>query len=228
MLPRFFRPGVAIANHAESGESLKSFIGEERMAKVLETIRPGDYLFIQFAHNDQKPGPAHVDAFTTYKEYLLRYINAAREKHAFPVLVTSMLRRRFDANGKIINTLEDYPEAMRQLAKEQKVALIDLNAMSKTLFETLGPEGTLEAFVHYPAHTFPGQDQELKDDTHFNSYGAYELARCVVQAIRESNLGLKPYLVTDIGDFDPAHPDSVQKWNFPNSPSLALENQVGN
>lgn len=228
MLPRFFRPGVAIANHAESGESLKSFIGEERLAKVLETIRPGDYLFIQFAHNDQKPGPAHVDAFTTYKEYLLRYINAAREKHAFPVLVTSMLRRRFDANGKIINTLEDYPEAMRQLAKEQKVALIDLNAMSKTLFETLGPEGTLEAFVHYPAHTFPGQDQELKDDTHFNSYGAYELARCVVQAIRESNLGLKPYLVTDIGDFDPAHPDSVQKWNFPNSPSLALENQVGN
>lgn len=172
MLPRFFRPGVTIANHAESGESLKSFIGEERMAKVLETIRPGHYLFIQFAHNDQKPGPAHVDAFTTYKEYLLRYINAAREKHAFPVLVTSMLRRRFDANGKIINTLEDYPEAMRQLAKEQKVALIDLNAMSKTLFETLGPEGTLEAFVHYPAHTFPGQDQELKDDTHFNSYGA--------------------------------------------------------
>jgi lysophospholipase L1-like esterase len=228
MLPRFLRLGVAIANHAESGESLKSFIGEERLAKVLETIKPGDYLFIQFAHNDQKPGPAHVDAFTSYKEYLLRYINAAREKRAIPVLVTSMLRRRFDANGKIINTLEDYPEAMRRLAKEQKVALIDLNAMSKTLFETLGPEGTLKAFVHYPAHTFPGQDQELKDDTHFNSYGAYELARCIVQGIRESNLGLKRYLVAHIGRFDPAHPDPVQKWNLPNSPSLAPENQGRN
>jgi len=223
MLPRFFRPGVAIANHAESGESLKSFIGEERLAKLLETIKAGDYLFIQFAHNDQKPGPAHVDAFTTYKEYLLRYINAAREKRAIPVLVASMLRRRFDANGKIINTLEDYPEAMRQLAKEQKAALIDLNAMSKTLFETLGPEGTLKAFVHYPAHTFPAQDQDLSDDTHFNSYGAYELARCVVQAIRDSNLGLKSYLVADVPHFDPGHPDPVQKWNLPISPVLTME-----
>ena len=228
MLPRFFRPGVAIANHAESGESLKSFIGEERLAKVLDTIKAGDYLFIQFAHNDQKPGPAHVDAFTTYKEYLLRYINAAREKRAIPVLVTSMLRRRFDANGRIINTLEDYPEAMRQLAQEQKVTLIDLNAMSKTLFETLGPEGTLKAFVHYPTHTFRGQDQELSDDTHFNSYGAYELARCVVQAIRDSNLELKSYLEPDLRRFDPAHTDPVQKWKLPISPVLLMEKPEGN
>src|SRR6185312_2096338 len=191
MLPRFFSAGVSIANHAESGESLKSFISEERLAKILETIKPGDYLFIQFAHNDQKPGPAHVDAFTSYKEYLRRYIDAARQKGAIPVLVTSMLRRRFDSNGKIVNTLEDYPEAMRQLAAEQKVRLIDLNAMSKTLFETLGPEGTLKAFVHYPAHSFPGQDQALSDDTHFNAYGAYELARCVVEGIRRSDLALQ-------------------------------------
>ena len=228
LLPRFFRPGVAIANHAESGESLKSFIGEERLAKVLETIKSGDYLFIQFAHNDQKPGPAHVDAFTAYKEYLQRYMDAAHRKGAIPVLVTSMLRRRFESNGKIINTLEEYPEAMRQLAKEQKVALIDLNAMSKVLFETLGPEGTLKAFVHYPAHAFPGQDQELNDDTHFNSYGAYELARCVVQGIRDSNLGLKRYLVADVARFDPAHPDPVQNWNLPISPLLTVEKPDGN
>ena len=228
MLPRFFRPGVAIANHAESGESLKSFIGEERLAKVLETIKPGDYLFVQFAHNDQKPGPAHVDAFTTYKEYLQRYIDAARQKGAIPVLVTSMLRRRFDSNGQIINTLEAYPDAMRQLAKEQKVALIDLNAMSKILFETLGPQGTLNAFVHYPAHTFPDQDQQLSDDTHFNSYGAYELARCVVEGIRKSDLRLKQHLMSDIGHFDPAHPGPVQKWNLPISPLPTVEKPEGN
>lgn len=211
MLPRFFQAGVSVANHAESGESLKSFIGEERLAKILEGIKPGDYLFIQFAHNDQKPGSAHVDAFISYKEYLKRYIDAARNKGAIPVLVTSMHRRRFDPAGKIINTLESYPEAMRQLAAEQKVALIDLNAMSKTLFETLGEQGTLRAFVHYPAHTFSGQDQELKDDTHFNSYGAYELARCVVESIRTSDLGLKRYLIDDVEPFNPARPDPVAR-----------------
>ncbi|HVH85355.1 MAG TPA: rhamnogalacturonan acetylesterase, partial [Terriglobales bacterium] len=218
MLPQFFNPGVAIANHAESGESLKSFIGENRLAKLLEDMKPGDYLFIQFAHNDQKPGASHVDPFTTYKEYLTRYIDEARKRKAIPVLVTSMHRRRFDANGKIINTLEHYPEAMRQHAQEQKVALIDLNAMSKILFETLGPEGTLKVFVHYPAHTFPGQEEELKDDTHFNAYGAYELARCVVEGIRRSHLGLRRYLRTDMPRFDPAHPDLPEGWMLLQSP----------
>ncbi|HXN22049.1 MAG TPA: hypothetical protein VOA41_04825 [Candidatus Dormibacteraeota bacterium] len=84
MLPRFFKPGVAIANHAESGESLKSFIGEKRLQKILETIKSGDYLFIQFAHNDQKPGPSHVDPFTTYNENLQLYIAEARKRGPFP------------------------------------------------------------------------------------------------------------------------------------------------
>src|SRR5262249_35079206 len=157
---------VAIANHAESGESLRSFIAENRLAKLLERMKPGDYLFIQFAHNDQKPGAFHVDPFTTYKDYLKQYIEEVRKRRAIPVLVTSMHRRLFDSDGKIINTLDHYPEAMRQLAMEQNVVLIDLNTMSKILFEALGPEGSLKAFVHYPAHTFPGQDEELKDDTH--------------------------------------------------------------
>lgn len=228
MLPRFFRAGVAIANHAESGESLKSFIGEKRLSKILETLKADDYLFIQFAHNDQKPGPAHVDAFTSYVEYLRRYIDAARSKGAVPVLVTSMHRRRFDPAGKIVNTLEDYPKAMRQLAADQKVALIDLNAMSQTLFETLGEQGTLKAFVHYPAQTFPGQDQELKDDTHFNSYGAYELARCVVESIRTSNLDLKRYLLDDVGSFDPSKPDPVEHWSLPVSPLWNEQKPSGN
>ena len=124
MLPQFFKAGVAIANHAESGESLRSFIGENRLDKLLENMKSGDYLFIQFAHNDQKPGAFHVDPFTTYKQYLKQYIDEAHKRKATPVLVTSMHRRRFDARGKIINTLDDYPEAMRQLAREQNVALV--------------------------------------------------------------------------------------------------------
>ncbi len=219
MLPRFFKPGVAIANHAESGETLKAFMGERRFEKILDTIRSGDYLFIQFAHNDQKAGANHLDAFTTYKEYLKRYIDAARAKGAIPVLVTSMNRRTFDAAGGITNSLGDYPEAMRQTAKEQGVALIDLNTISKVFYEALGPEKSKKAFVQYPAGTFPGQDRELKDDTHFNAYGAYELARCVVEGIKGNKLGLARYLVDDaLAAFDPAHPDAVEVWSLPMSP----------
>ena len=215
MLPRFFKHGVAIANYAESGESLKSFMGERRLEKILETIKAGDYLFIQFAHNDQKPGASHVDPFTTYQETLKLYVDEARKRNAIPVFVTSMHRRRFDDQGRIVNTLGDYPEAMRRLAKEEHVPLIDLNTMSKALFEGLGPEGTLKAFVHYPAGTFPGQEKELKDDTHFNAYGAYELAECVVEGIRANRLGLVKYLADDLPAFAPSHPDSPDAWKLP-------------
>jgi lysophospholipase L1-like esterase len=220
MLPRFFQAGVAIANHAESGESLKEFIGEKRLVKIMEIIQPGDYLFIQFTHNDQKPGPNHVDAFTDYKSYLRLYINEARLHGAIPVLVTSMLRRNFGDDGKILNTLEDFPDAMRQLAKEENVALIDLNVMSRAFYEAMGPERSVRAFVHYPAGTYPGQTTELKDDTHFNAYGAYELAKCIVEGIKADKLGIAKYLVEGLPTFDPAHPDSLDTWNFPASPLM--------
>jgi lysophospholipase L1-like esterase len=217
MLPRFFKQGVAVANYAESGESLKSFVGERRLQKILETIKAGDYLFIQFAHNDQKPGASHVEPFTSYQEALKLYVDEARKRDAVPVFVTSMHRRKFDGHGRIVNTLGDYPEAMRQLAKEENVPLIDLNAMSKTLFEALGPDGTLTAFVHYRAQTFPGQEKELKDDTHFNAYGAYELAQCVVLGIRANRLGIAKYLADDVPAFDPSHPDPPATWSLPAS-----------
>ena len=222
MLPRFFQPQkVVVVNHAESGETLKSFIGENRLMKLMTTIKSGDYLLIQFAHNDQKPqNSTYVEPFTGYKEYLKVFIKQAREKGANPVLVTPMHRRKFDENGKIINTHGDYPEAMRQVADEEKVPLIDLCKMSRILFETLGEEGTIHTFVHYPAGTFPGQDEALKDDTHFNDYGAYELAKCVVEGIKANHLSIEKYLIQDLQTFDPCHPDSLDNWDFPISPSM--------
>ncbi|MEO6393339.1 MAG: rhamnogalacturonan acetylesterase [Pyrinomonadaceae bacterium] len=227
MLPRFFARGVAIANHAESGETLRAFRNEHRLDKILSQIRSGDYLFIQFTHNDQKPGADHVDPFTTYQEQLKYYIGEARQRGATPVLVTSMNRRTFDAAGKISNSLGDYPDAMRQTAKAEKVALIDLAAMSQAFYEALGPDRSVRAFVHYPAGTFPGQDKELKDDTHFNAYGAYELARCVVEGIRANKLGLVKYLVGDDGRFDPSHPDPLDNWSLPASPYRVFAKPAG-
>jgi lysophospholipase L1-like esterase len=227
MLPVFFGPGVSIANEAESGETIRSFVEERRYAKVMSTIQPGDYLLIQFAHNDQKSGSGYVPAMTDYKDYLRRYIADARAHDATPILVTSMNRRNFDAQGKIVQTLGDYPQAMREVAAEQKVALIDLNALSKTLFEAMGQDGTLHAFVHYPANTFPDQPIELKDDTHFNSYGAYELARAIVQSIRDQRLPLAQYLHPDIATFDPAHPDALAEWKLPPSPNVSAATPYG-
>ena len=137
-------------------------------------------------------------------------------------------RRRFDATGKIVNTLGDYPEAVRQDAIEEKVPLLDLNAMSKILFDTLGPDGTLKAFVHYPAGTFPGQVAALRDDTHFNAYGAYELAKCVVEGIRANIPALAPLLRHDTPRFAPAQPDPVSTWSLPPSVMRQIAKPAGN
>jgi lysophospholipase L1-like esterase len=227
MLPNFFTSAVSFSNQAESGETIKSFVGERRLDKIMSTIKPGDYLLIQFGHNDQKAGSGQVPAMTDFKTYLRSYIDQAKAKGASTVLVTPMNRRNFDADGHITATLGDYPQSMKDVAAERKLGLIDLNAMSKVLFETLGKEGTLHAFVHYPANTFPDQPTEFKDDTHFNAYGAYELARCIVQSISDQSLPLAKYLRPGIKPFDPAHPDPFATFNMPPSPFISVETPYG-
>ena len=228
MIPRFFKAEkVVFANHAESGETIKSFVSEKRLEKIMSQIKAGDYFFIEFAHNDQKANSG-LEAHTTYKEYLKSYIQQIKAKGATPVLITSMHRRNFDAAGKIINTLGDFPEAMRQIAIEQNVALIDLNAMSKTLFETMGQENSKKAFVHYAANTFPGQEKEIHDDTHFSNYGAYQLAKCIVEGIKNTKLTISKYVIDGFLTYDPAKPDMLESWNFPHSPLVNVIKPDGN
>lgn len=139
-----------------------------------------------------------------------------------------MHRRSFDSAGGIINTLLDYPEAVRQTGKEEGVAVIDLNAMSKTLYEAWGPEASIKAFVHFPANTFPNQTKELKDNTHFSTYGAYNLARCVVNGIKQNVPVLAKQLKEGLPPFDPAHPEPFEKWNLPPSGFIAGVKPDGN
>ena len=229
MIPRFFIPGkVAVANYAESGEALNSFIRSRRLEKILGRMQAGDYLFIEFGHNDQKQKGEDIGPFTSYKKDLQFFIREARKKGGIPVLVTSMHRRSFDDSGHIINTLGDYPEAVRQTAREEQVALIDLNTMSKIMYEAWGETASLKAFVHYPANTFPGQQQALADNTHFSTYGAYEIAKCIVKGIRDAQLALAQYLVKDVPPFDPAHPDDIAGWYWPLSPLKPAVKPDGN
>lgn len=227
MLPRFLAPDVAVANHAESGRALHSFRREGRLDKILGTIRAGDYLFVQFGHNDQKDKTPGSGPFTTYKENLKQYVRAARDKDAFPVLVTPMERRRW-SGGKPGQTLADFAEAVRQVGREERVSVIDLHAMSLELYGALGEEGSKRAFVHYAARTFPGQDEPLKDDSHHSPYGAYELARCVVEGIRKELPDLARNLREDAGRFDPSKPDDPREVDIPPSPTGAVEKPEGN
>lgn len=127
-----------------------------------------------------------------------------------------------------MNTLGDFPAAMRETAREENVEMIDLNVMSKTLFEALEPEKSARAFVHYPLGSFPGQEKELKDDTHFSNYGAYQLAKCIVQGLKNNRSGLSDYLLKDLLEFDPSHPDAVEFWDFPHSPLVNVTKPDGN
>jgi lysophospholipase L1-like esterase len=227
MIPRFFKPGVAVSNHAESGLTLGSFLGGKRLDKVMSTIKPGDYLFIEFGHNDQKEKGPNDGAYKSYTERLKLFVNRAKEHKAIPVIITSTSRRSFDSTGKTVNTLGDFPAAARKVAKEENVALIDLNEMTARFYDAMGVELSKKAFVHYPANTFPGQDKALQDNTHFNPYGAYELAKCVVEGIKANNLGLKKYLV-NLPAFNPSQPDAIENFSWPASPKNSTVKPDGN
>jgi lysophospholipase L1-like esterase len=227
MLPRFFAQGVAVSDQAESGLALYSFERQKRLDKVLSTMKKGDYLFVQFGHNDQKDKTPGSGPFTSYKENLKRFVDAARRKGGIPVLVSPMERRRWNGNQPQ-PTLADYAEAVRQVGKEKNAPVIDLNAMSLKFYTALGPVNSTKAFVQYPANTFPGQDKALKDDTHHNVYGGYELARCVVEGIKANVPALAAHLCSDLGAFDPSKPDAAETFNIPASPFAAAEKPAGN
>lgn len=228
MFPLFFTSKVAIANYAESGEAANTFVSSKRFAKLLTKIKKGDYLFIEFGHNDQKQKGEGKGPYTSYKSDLKYLVDEARAKGANPVLVTSMHRRSFDENGKVINTHGEYPNAVRLLAKEENVPLIDLNNMSKDLYEAWGVEGSKKAFVHYPAGTFPGQDKALEDNTHFNPYGGYQIARCIIKGIIDADLPIEKYIKKEYRNYNPAHPDAFETFHIPLTPFSSTIKPDGN
>lgn len=206
MVPVFFKPAIAVANHAESGETLADSLAGNRFKKVFSQMRPGDYLFIQFGHNDMKS--KKPDALERYKADLKDVIAQTRARGGTPVLVTSMERKA----GVEHPTLEGYPAAMRETAREQNCPLIDLNAMSLVFYEALGTN----------------LDKAFVDGTHHDNYGSYELAKCVVEGIKQSRLPLAKCIASDFKGFGPAHPDPVDTFYMPASPKRSTIKPLGN
>lgn len=220
MLPRFFKPGIAVANLAQSGETYRDSLSRRRLDKILSMMRPGDTVMMQFGHNDQKQikdnkgGP-----FTTYKDEIRQHVAAIRRHGGIPVIISSMERRRFDDAGKPQETLTDYASAARQSAQELGAAFIDLHAMSLPLYAALGVEGSKLAF----AEPQPGK----LDNTHHNAYGSYELAQAVVTGLRQAGVPAAQWIADGYGNFDPTHPDPVAKFAVPASPTFSNERPLG-
>ena len=209
MIPRWFTDKVAISNHAESGLTVRTFLDGHRLDKVLSMLKKGDYVVCEFGHNDQKEKRPGDGAWYHFAHGLKTFIDRVRAANGHIIFITPTQRRSFDeaTHTKIQETHLDYPDAMRAVAKREGVPVIELHDMTRTFFETLGYEGSKKALVHYPANTFPGQDKPLADNTHFNPYGAYEVAKMVVMGMKQLQLPIIGELKTEWQDFDAAHPD---------------------
>ena len=230
MIPRWFGPEVAISNNAESGLTAGSFLGSYRLDKILTMMKKGDYVICEFGHNDQKEKMAGAGAWYNFSYNLKVFIDKVRAKGGNIIFVTPTQRRRFDdaTHSKILETHGDYPDAMRAVAKREGVPVIELHDMTRTFFETLGYENSKKALVHYPANTFPGQDKPLADNTHFNPYGAYEIAKMVMMGMKQLNLPIVKYLRSDWKDFNPAQPDDYNKFVWYNSVQQDVTKPDGN
>lgn len=208
MITRWFDDRVVVANFAESGLTANTFLGQLRLDKILTMLKPGDYVICEFGHNDEKEKRAGDGAWYSYSRNLKIFADRVREKGGHIIFVTPTARRLFKSDHKTLGyTHGEYPEAMRTVARREQVPFIELNGMTRTFYEALGEEGSKKALVHYPANTFAGQDKPLADNTHFNPYGAWEVAKMIVMGLKQQQCPLVNHLRADWHDFDPAHPD---------------------
>ncbi|QNP73439.1 rhamnogalacturonan acetylesterase [Streptomyces roseirectus] len=199
--PFFLRKGISVANHAVNGRSSKSFVDEGRLAAILDVIEPGDFLLVQFAHNDEKveDPTRYTEPWTTYQDHLRLYIAGARQRGARPVLVTSVERRRFDGQGNSVPTHGEYPAAMRALAVEEGVPLLDVQALSLALWQRLGVEETKKYFNWTTTE---------QDNTHFNPPGAIAVARLVARELSRTRVLAR----RELGRLDAEIPESWITW----------------
>lgn len=186
LLQLYFAPHVSVDNHALNGRSSKSFRDEGRWQVVLERMRPGDWVIIQFGHNDEKSDEArHTDPFGTYTENLRRYAAETRERGAHPVLATPVERRNFDAQGVLQPTHRDYPQAVRKLSQDIDTPLLDMTQRSRELLMRLGMARSEQLFLWAVPGEYLRFPNGNSDNTHFNALGATRMCDIAVAEIQE-------------------------------------------
>lgn len=194
----FFDSTVVVQNHAKNGRSTGSFIKEGLWTPVQEQLKPGDYVFIQFGHNDEVPTKKSYTTPTEFQANLLKYINESRSKKAIPVLITPVSRRSFDQTGKLQDTHLLYAQLVRDVAAAQKVPLIDLNQTSQLLLQQMGVEGSKYLYNHLTPGEHPNFPKGIEDNTHFNELGARKMAELVLAGIQSLKLDLADRIVKSV------------------------------
>ncbi|GAB2557078.1 rhamnogalacturonan acetylesterase [Gracilibacillus alcaliphilus] len=195
VLSDYFDDKVSICNHAASGRSTKSFIDEGRWEQITAVWQPGDYVFIQFGHNDQKPDVERAtDPFTSYAANLRFFIEQARAAEVTPVLLTSIARRHFDDQGILQDTHGLYPEAMRQVAKLQQVMCLDMLKRSSQLLMKLGEQGSKSLFMQLAPGVYPNYPLGEQDDTHLTEKGAQAHSKLCIEELRLIHHPLAQYV----------------------------------
>ena len=171
---------------AKNGASSKSFYDEGLFVQAENLISQGDYLFIQFGHNDEKPRKdRYTEPFSTYQEYLLCYVDSARKKGAYPVLVTPLCRRWFGEGGKVTDSHGEYPEAVRMLGKREGIPVVDLTMRSRELLERTGELLSRRWFMYFPAHVYARFPEGMEDNTHLHYEGAVMMAGLIAQELKK-------------------------------------------
>lgn len=220
MFPSFFSDAVEIKNHSIGGRSSKSFIFQGRLDEILRTIRPGDYLFVQFGHNDATISvPDRYASPADYKMYLKTYIDGVQQRGATPILVTPMGRRDFNAStGKFNVSFPEYVQAAKEVASENNVKLIDLSQLSIEYYDSIGPEATLSVFLHVAPGIYQAFPNGAADNTHFQEYGAIQIARLVAGAVRELDVPLADAVKdAEVPAELPGKPDGLKAGSISNA-----------
>lgn len=195
----FFDTTVTIDNRAKNGRSTRTFISEGLWDKLINDVKEGDYVFIQFGHNDESK--EKVERYTTHEQYkanLTRFVNETRAKNANPILLTPVSRRRFDSTGRAIETHEAYSKLVRELSVELKIPLIDLDKKSQELYQQMGVENSKLLFLQVKAGEHPNYPEGKIDNTHFNELGARLVAQLVLAELRNIDPTLAERIVKPV------------------------------
>lgn len=190
----FFQPEVRVDNRAQNGRSTKSFLKEDRWSAVMDSLKEGDYVLIQFGHNDEIQTKKNATTEAEFRTNLTRFVKETRSKKAHPVLITAVARRKFDPAGKLEDTHRVYSEIVRQVSRDTKAPLIDLDKRSQALLVEMGPEKSKFFYNHLMPGEHPNYPNGSEDDTHFNEFGARKMAQLVLAEIRSLKLGLADHI----------------------------------
>lgn len=195
-LPQFFKNTVTIDNRAVNGRSTRSFIDEGRWDAVLKTLKKGDYVLIQFGHNDQKENDPkrYTNPHTAYRHNIIRFVTEAREKGATPILLSSIVRRNFNEQGTLVDTHGDYPLETRLVAQHYDVPFIDLQYLTEQMEESYGVEGSKKLHLHYKPGEVAYYPDGKDDDTHLSKLGATTVAGLAVGELKVKVPSLKEYI----------------------------------